>query len=299
MSTPGIVVEVHRRAADLDADREHVLRVARREQRLREAQVGQRRGAALTDQVECLNVARQPEPLDHVTREPGTKVSGARADDHGVDVGRQEPGVVERACAGLGGERRRVRHETRVQRVGIDSEAFVERVERKTTGLDPVVVEQHGFRDRVGAAVEATEPLRCREGIPALGLAVALRRVGGAQSVHEHVGGPLSIRDGIRRQDRLSEHSFAAVHSGGARRGRGSIGMPHLHSTSPFERTDWQRKREPSSSVFVLQPQPFTIVGEHRTPRARRPAMAAAMPERHPLEWARCCSPLFFLEDSP
>jgi hypothetical protein len=79
-----------------------------------------------------------------------------------------------------------VGQEAAMQRVGIDLEHFVERRQRLAAGLDPVVVEEHGFRDGVGAAVEAPEPVRGPECVPALGLGVALWRVGGAQSIDKH-----------------------------------------------------------------------------------------------------------------
>ena len=88
----GVVVEVHRRAAHLDADRQHVRRRAGADQRSAELQVRQRRGAALADEVEGLHVGAQPEPLDDVAREARAQIAGAGADDDGVDRRRIEPG---------------------------------------------------------------------------------------------------------------------------------------------------------------------------------------------------------------
>jgi hypothetical protein len=48
----GIVIEVKRRAADFDADRQNRLATPRAQQRLRRAQVGQRGAASLAHQIE-------------------------------------------------------------------------------------------------------------------------------------------------------------------------------------------------------------------------------------------------------
>ena len=123
----GVVVEVHRGAADLDADRQHVRARRRREQRARELQVGQRGGAALADQVVGLDVGAQAEPLDDVAGEARAQIAGAGADDDRVDVAARRARPRERRRAGLGGERRRVREEAPVERVGVDREHLVER----------------------------------------------------------------------------------------------------------------------------------------------------------------------------
>ena len=91
----GIVVEIHRCAAHLDADREHVRRGAGTDQRSRELKVRQRGGAALADEVVGLHVGAQAEPLGDVAREARAKIAGARADDDGADLVGGEPGVDE------------------------------------------------------------------------------------------------------------------------------------------------------------------------------------------------------------
>ena len=74
---------------------------------------------------------------------------------------------------GICGERRRMGEEAPVERVGIDREDLVERIEREAARLDAVVALQNGSRDQVGARVETREPVGSLEGGKALGLGVA------------------------------------------------------------------------------------------------------------------------------
>ena len=181
-----VVVQVHRRAAHLDADRQHVRRRAGADQRSAQLQVRQRRGAALADEVEGLHVGAQAEPFDDVAREARAQIAGAGADDDGVDRRRIEPGRGERARPGLGGERRRMGEKAPIERVGVDREHLVERIEREPARLDAVVALQDGPGDEVGPAVEAGEPVRALEGRQALGLGVARRGRGRAEAAKVH-----------------------------------------------------------------------------------------------------------------
>ena len=81
--------------------------------------------------------------------------------------------AAQRARAGLGRERRRMREEAPVERVGIDREDLVERVEREPARLDAVVALQDRAGDEVRARVEPREPVGALERAEALGLGVA------------------------------------------------------------------------------------------------------------------------------
>ena len=118
----GIVIQIHRRAADLDADRQHPLGAPAREQRFGRAHVRQGGAASLADEIERKNVGRQAEPLGDVARQAGAQISGARADDDRVDVAGVEAGVGQRALGRLRRDRRRVLREARVEHVGIERE---------------------------------------------------------------------------------------------------------------------------------------------------------------------------------
>ena len=119
---------------------------------------------------------------------------------------RVEPGRGERARAGLGGQRRRMGEEAPVERVGIDREHLVERVEREPARLDAVVALQHGPRDQVRSAVEAGEPLGALEGRQALGLGVAGRGRGGAEAAKVH-----ALQDEWKETLRVSRQSRRTV----------------------------------------------------------------------------------------
>ena len=95
----------------------------------------------------------------------------------GVDAGRGQ-----RARAGLGGQRRRMGEKAPVERVGIDREHLVERIEREAARLDAVVALQDRARDQVRAGIETREPVGALEGGQAFGLGVATRRGGGAEA---------------------------------------------------------------------------------------------------------------------
>ena len=103
----GVVVEIHRGAAHLDADREHVPAAPEASSARPSCRLGKRRGAALADQVEGLHVGAQAEPLDDVARQARAEVAGAGADDDRVDRG-QRGRRGQRPRRRLGGERRRV-----------------------------------------------------------------------------------------------------------------------------------------------------------------------------------------------
>ncbi len=202
----GVVVEVHRGAADLDADRQHVLGRARGQQRAAELQVGQGGRAALADQVVGLDVGAQAEALDDIAGQARAQVAGAGADDDRVDRGRLEPRGGQRARRCLGGERRRVREEAPVQRVGIDREDLVERVEREPARLDAVVALQDGAGDEVRARVEPPEPVGALEGRQAFGLGETRRGMSGADSAKVHAMPPFvevnAVSRGLRKGDR-------------------------------------------------------------------------------------------------
>jgi hypothetical protein len=182
----GIVVEVHRRAAHLDADGQYVLAGVGRQQRTPKLKVRQCRRAALADQIEGLHVGAQSQPFDHVTREPRAQVAGAGANDEHVDVGRLQPGPGQCAFGRLRGEQGRVSEEAPRERVRVDCEGFGKRVNGKSPRFDPVVAPHDSARDDVRALVELHEPVGAFECLKALSLGVARRRRGRADSAKVH-----------------------------------------------------------------------------------------------------------------
>src|SRR5262245_31210513 len=79
-----VVVEVEGGAANLNANGQDVLRLARIEQRFGRAQVGQGSAATLADQVEVQNVVPQSQPLAYVAGQAGAQITSAGADDQSV-----------------------------------------------------------------------------------------------------------------------------------------------------------------------------------------------------------------------
>ena len=80
----------------------------------------------------------------------------------------------------------RLREKAPRQRVRVDREDFVERIEGEPARLDAVVALQDGARHAMGARVEAREPVGSLEGCQALRLGVAgcRRRRADASEVH-------------------------------------------------------------------------------------------------------------------
>ena len=181
-----VVVQVHRGTADLDADRQHPLGAPAREQRFGRAHVRQGGAASLADEIERQNVGRQAEPLGHVTRQARAQISGARADDHRVDVAGRETGVVERALCGARCDRRRVLRKSRVEHVGIEIEGLGQVFEREVAAADAVVAAQHFPEDRLRSRVERRKVIGRDKRVPALHLRPARRRRRGAKPAEEH-----------------------------------------------------------------------------------------------------------------
>ena len=118
-------------------------------QRLGRAHVRQRGAAALADEIERKNVGRQAEPLGHIARQAGAQVSGARADDHRVDVAGRQAGVGQRALGGARCDGRRVLRKSRVEHVGIEVERLAQMIEREMPAADAVVAAKHLPEDRL------------------------------------------------------------------------------------------------------------------------------------------------------
>lgn len=82
----GIVIEIKCGAADFDADRERLFAPARAEKAFCRSQIGNGRPAPLPHKIEGDDVVPQPEAFADVACKSRTEVTGARADDNGIDV---------------------------------------------------------------------------------------------------------------------------------------------------------------------------------------------------------------------
>ena len=127
------------------------------------------------------------------------------------------PAARERPRAGLGGERRRVGEEAPVERVGVDREHLVERVEREAARLDAVVALQDTVcGDQVRARVEPREPVGRWKRVPALGLGVAACGVRRSQTIKNIVEFLSRTRSGqdahLRTADECTQKRGARSH---------------------------------------------------------------------------------------
>src|SRR6188474_773781 len=171
------------------------------DERAGELQVGQRRAAALTDEVICLYIRAQAESLSEVAGEAWTEIPRTRTDRDGIDLAGANPRVAHRRDSRLSSQHRRMRREPALQRVRIDCEYFREGIECQAARGDPVVAQQDRLGNRMRAAVEARKPVRFLEGVPAFRLGIAPRRCGGADTRDEH-SAPRSngaLRDALRQ----------------------------------------------------------------------------------------------------
>jgi len=119
--------------------RQNMLRPICRQQRFRGPQVWQRRAATLPDQIKRQHVGAQTQAFADITGQPGTQITGAGADDHGVHTRRCEPGRGEGAFGGLESESGSVLREARVHRVGRQDESFLQIRHRQVAGGDAVL----------------------------------------------------------------------------------------------------------------------------------------------------------------
>src|SRR5260221_4867711 len=130
-------------------------------------------------------IGTQVERLGDVAGEAGAQVTGTRADDDRVHLARRDAGRGEGVGGRPRGELRRVREEALVQRIGIEFEALVERVQGERAPFDAVVVVEDALEDgaRARCDLRALGALQC---LPALGLREAAWGHGGAQPYDMH-----------------------------------------------------------------------------------------------------------------
>ena len=132
------------------------------------------------------HLGAEAQSLDEIARDAGTQVAGAGARDHRIHLSRRQAGIVERTQSGFGGEPRGMLGEAPVQRVGIDVEDLVELGRDQMARRDPVVAQKHLLDQDLRPAAQAAVMLAGPERLPALGLAVALRRRRRPEPAKEH-----------------------------------------------------------------------------------------------------------------
>ena len=146
-----IVVQIKRRAANLDADTKNRFAASGLQQARGGPQIRQRCPASLPDQIQRQHRRVQAEPFAHIAGQPRAQVARAGADDHCADVGGFQPGLFQSAFGRLGGEQRGVMGEASVQRVGSHLESFRHRIQGEVAADNAVVAEQDFLDDRAGA----------------------------------------------------------------------------------------------------------------------------------------------------
>ena len=102
----------------------------------------------MADEVESHDVLAQAEALADVTREAGTQVTRASADNHGVDLIRRGSRLAQGALAGLCRQQRGVLRKPGVQHIGVQREGFVQIIHGEAATNDAVVTQSHFFQKR-------------------------------------------------------------------------------------------------------------------------------------------------------
>src|SRR5258706_14185172 len=92
-------------------------------------QIWQGGAAALADQIQHESIRPNSKPLTNKTGEARTQISGAGADQDGIQLVSGEARVGEGFFRGFGGKTRRMIEKTSVQRVGRNIKGFGEIVE--------------------------------------------------------------------------------------------------------------------------------------------------------------------------
>ena len=73
-----------------------------------------------------------------------------------------------------------------MQRIGIDVESICERIERKVSRMNAIVLMQHIVQDTARARVELAKTAGVGKRLPALGFGITFGRVGRAEAANEH-----------------------------------------------------------------------------------------------------------------
>jgi len=108
----------------------------------------------LTDQIERLHISAQTQALNDISRKTRTQITGTCADDDGADISRFKTTFEQRFFCRLSCEGRRVAEKTLCQRVGIDTENVVERVNRKPARFNAIVALQDSAGDEMRTRIQ-------------------------------------------------------------------------------------------------------------------------------------------------
>ena len=201
-----------------------MLTLLRTKQCICELPVGQGAGAALADEVEAEDRGPQPQPFGNISAQTGAQITRARRNDHGIDRLRLQVRAAQCGGAGRRGEPRCMGGESPVQRVGVDAEHVGERVDREPARLDAIVARQHRLRHRVRARVQAAEPVRRGECIPAVAFRITSLGQRRADGIHIHSASPSheAIRTGLQGHDSARQAVKHARTARAPQRRRGS-----------------------------------------------------------------------------
>ena len=153
----GIVIEKKRGTANFDADGQNFFRPPGGKQSFGGPQVWQSRAAALADEVESEHVGAQAETFADIAGEAGAEVTGASADENGVNFRRRTIGIGEGALCGFGCERGSVFREAGVQNIRSQIKGLGKRVQSNVTCGDAVIAVENLSYDRARTGFEFGE----------------------------------------------------------------------------------------------------------------------------------------------
>ncbi|GAB2895846.1 hypothetical protein GCM10027046_26470 [Uliginosibacterium flavum] len=130
-------------------------RTADQDQEFTQLEVWQSRRATLPNQIERPHVRTQAEEFNDVTREAGTQVPSTRTYDYCIYFSRFKPGILKRALACLGGQRRRLAGEAVRKRIWVNVECVLDRIDGEATCIDSIIIVQNRSHNEASARIQA------------------------------------------------------------------------------------------------------------------------------------------------
>lgn len=153
---------------------------------MRSGEIRQGCAATLTDKIEIQDVRTKTETFTDVTGKSRTEIACAGAYDKSIDVVVFDFCIGQSSFRGLGCEERGVFGISGVENVGRNLKRFIDTVESKMPGYDPIVAGEHFFDNGAGTGIELTAQLGSREHVPTFLLRKAMLWRGGSNSDDEH-----------------------------------------------------------------------------------------------------------------
>ena len=144
----GIVVELKGRAANFDADREHLLRGAGFQERAGQMEIWKGGAETVPHEIGEVGIGSQAKAFADVTGEAGTDRAGAGADKERIELLEVYSGLFSGAAGGGFAHDGRVFRKSAMQRVWIERESLVQIFQDEIACLDSRIAGQHLAENR-------------------------------------------------------------------------------------------------------------------------------------------------------